>query len=115
MPALRICNHPGCRNLSTGPYCSEHGGSLKRKAQPRTERDRFLDSRAWRRMSAWKLQETPYCEDCAAMGVVTPAQDADHVIPRSERPDLALDPENLRSLCDSCHGRKTAKENSPTG
>ena len=26
---------------------------------------------------------------------------------REERPDLALDPSNLRGLCASCHNRKT--------
>jgi len=28
----------------------------------------------------------------------------DHVIARSLRPDLALDPSNLQTLCSQCHG-----------
>lgn len=29
----------------------------------------------------------------------------DHVKPRSQRPDLALDPANLQTLCGRCHGQ----------
>ena len=29
-----------------------------------------------------------------------------HIIPRKERPDLALDPSNLESICAICHNRE---------
>jgi hypothetical protein len=29
----------------------------------------------------------------------------DHIRPRAERPDLALSPANLQTLCDTCHGQ----------
>ena len=29
-----------------------------------------------------------------------------HIIPRDERPDLALEIDNLRSLCDACHNKR---------
>ncbi len=112
MPAIKICSHPGCRKLTDGtPKCEAHT-AIKRPARyvPRKEKDRFLDSAAWRKLSKWKLQATPYCEDCRDNGEIRPANDVDHVIPRAERPDLALNEDNLRSLCDSCHGRKTRKD-----
>jgi hypothetical protein len=28
----------------------------------------------------------------------------DHIVSRSRRPDLALDPRNLQTLCGTCHG-----------
>jgi hypothetical protein len=31
----------------------------------------------------------------------------DHVIPISSRPDLRLDPANLRALCLTCHNRRS--------
>lgn len=34
-----------------------------------------------------------------------------HMIPLEERPDLALDLDNLRSLCDECHNRRHPEKN----
>jgi 5-methylcytosine-specific restriction endonuclease McrA len=36
---------------------------------------------------------------------------ADHVLPIATHPGLRLDLENLQTLCDTCHRRKTMKEN----
>lgn len=36
----------------------------------------------------------------------------DHNIPIEERPDLRLDLDNLKTRCNACHARKTAKESS---
>ena len=35
---------------------------------------------------------------------------ADHILERQDRPDLALDLDNGRGVCWSCHGRKSASE-----
>ncbi len=34
---------------------------------------------------------------------------ADHVIPRSVRPDLALDPSNYAAACNDCNRRKSSR------
>ncbi len=39
-----------------------------------------------------------------------PSTDADHLITREDRPDLALDLSNGRGRCHTCHSRKTAME-----
>lgn len=36
--------------------------------------------------------------------------DVDHIIPLKVKPQLAYDPENLQTLCHSCHSRKTRVE-----
>ena len=36
---------------------------------------------------------------------------ADHVLPIATHPSLRLDLENVQTLCDWCHRRKTMKEN----
>jgi 5-methylcytosine-specific restriction endonuclease McrA len=36
---------------------------------------------------------------------------ADHVLPIADRPELRLDLGNMQTLCDTCHKRKTLKEN----
>lgn len=101
-----ICNHPGCRRMTEGSFCPEH---TKRPSPKRSDRDRFLDSVAWRKLSTWQLRNVPWCEDCQEAGRTRPATDADHVHPRHSHPHLALEPTNLRSLCKRCHGIKTGK------
>jgi 5-methylcytosine-specific restriction enzyme A len=81
--------------------------------QPRRREDG-----AWYRRLPWygpggvreaKLKLNPTCEDCLQRGRVVVATEVHHVIPRKERPDLALDLANLRSLCKPCHNAKRAK------
>lgn len=61
--------------------------------------------RDWQRASRAKLAADPWCEDCADAGRKTPATQVDHVT-ALERGGTH-DAENLRSLCQSCHSRKT--------
>lgn len=46
------------------------------------------------------------CVKCGARGRL----EVDHVKPVRDKPELAFDPQNLQSLCPSCHTRKTRIE-----
>lgn len=111
MKPLRPCRHPGCGVLVPGGYCAAH--------QPPKEDRRSAEAQAWRWMygaDEWKLLrgnqllEEPFCRECARRGVRRYATDVDHI--RDHKGDWAVftDPENLESLCHSCHSRKTARE-----
>ncbi len=74
--------------------------------------DPFYYTMAWRRVAALRRQmddhKCAYCvERWRAGSGVRPraAELVHHVIPRSERPDLALDLDNLRSACNTCHNQ----------
>ena len=69
----------------------------------------FYQSTAWRKLRAIKLSEEPMCEECARAGRLTPAQMVDHIVPINKGGD-ALDKNNLQSLCNACHARKSAKD-----
>ena len=109
---LRPCLHPGCTALVRSGYCERH-------RPPRVER-RSEDSRRWRRwysLLVWtddlrpeQLAREPFCRECAAHGLRVYATDVDHVVPHDGDWSKFIDPENLQSLCHSCHGRKTAAE-----
>ena len=43
------------------------------------------------------------CARCGASGVTL---DAHHIIPKAERPDLAVDPANGEMLCVECHAKE---------
>lgn len=52
----------------------------------------------------------PVCRDCEAAGRVTQAAHVDHKTPfRGLDDPLRFDPLNMRSLCHSCHSKKTAR------
>lgn len=59
---------------------------------------RFYQSGAWQKLRAAHIAAHPRCVFCGK-----PGRKVDHVKPRRERPDLALDPRNLQTLCDGDH------------
>ena len=69
----------------------------------------FYQSTAWRKLRAVKLAREPMCEECARQGRATPAQMVDHIVPINKG-GAPLDVDNLQSLCNACHARKSAKD-----
>jgi 5-methylcytosine-specific restriction protein A len=71
-------------------------------ATPRTR------GRAWMETRARWLRKHPLCIHCQAQGLVTAAEEVDHVIPlwMGGRDDET----NFQSLCKACHAAKTAEE-----
>lgn len=107
--ALRECAHVGCRELTRETRCERHKKERGRGTSRNRPGDPFYSSRAWRRKRAAKLARDPLCEECLARGLTKGAEHVDHTLDRRDRPDLAFADENLRSLCESCHNRKTAR------
>jgi 5-methylcytosine-specific restriction protein A len=68
----------------------------------------FWRSRQWRdHIRPAQLRRAPLCEICAERGVTTLATQVDHRIRPMGNPSLQRDASNLRSICTSCHSRKT--------
>lgn len=72
--------------------------------------------REWYNLNVWRgpgglrhqqLTKEPLCEDCLKRGHIVPATDVDHKEAHNGDWDKFIDHENLRSLCKSCHSRKT--------
>ena len=73
----------------------------------------FYHTAAWKRVRAAALiRDNGMCQDCmdrfrAGYGIRPHrAEMVHHIIPLEDRPDLALNLSNLRSLCNECHNRK---------
>lgn len=77
------------------------------QAQQR-QANRYLptNSRRWRSIRATHLSMEPLCRHCLALGRVTPATEVDHINGRADRAE-DYEPDNLQSLCERCHSRKT--------
>jgi len=109
---LHPCNHPGCPNLTRERFCDVHRKQEHSNYNKYT-RDKvataFYNSPAWRSLSKLKLARDPFCEICRGRGEFVKATCVDHV--KEMRDDgVALDIENLQSLCQSCHSRKSLLE-----
>ena len=65
--------------------------------------------RHWARARTAHLTEHPLCEDCRQHGRLAPATQVHHLVRVTERPDLMYTPDNMLSLCERCHSRRTAR------
>lgn len=92
------------------------GRSGIRRIQDRerdTAAERGYDA-SWKRLRDQYIAEYPLCAECERHGRVTPAQCVDHIRPIN-RGGERLDPDNLQSLCHTCHSRKTVREDGGFG
>ena len=106
---LRPCRHPGCPVLTREGWCEKHRPKHKRKLS--------ASWHGWYNLPIWTkrlrpahLVREPFCRECAAAGIRTPATVVDHVIPHRGDWDLFTDDGNLQSLCKYHHDQKTALE-----
>lgn len=68
----------------------------------------FYRSQAWRDVREFCIHRDAYlCQDCLAKGKYTPAEEVHHIIELTpeniQSPSVALNPDNLVSLCRECH------------
>jgi 5-methylcytosine-specific restriction protein A len=73
------------------------------------EYQRLLNSKRWKQLRQWKLQQNPLCELCEAEGFVRSAIDIHHKVPVEsgrtplEMEQLCFNPANLQALCIEHH------------
>ena len=70
---------------------------------------KFYQSPPWRKLRALKMAQQPMCQECELKGIIKPARVADHIIPINQGGE-PLNIENLQSLCNTCHNRKSGRE-----
>ena len=66
--------------------------------------------KSWKILRNKKLRQTPYCEDCFRYHTMTHANEVDHITPHRGDVHLFFNEDNLQSLCEPCHSRKTMNE-----
>lgn len=77
-------------------------------------RAKFYGSSTWRQLRQSILERDHFeCQWCKAEGRVTTDAilEVDHIQELKDHPELALDPENLRTLCKDCHNKRHDRMN----
>jgi 5-methylcytosine-specific restriction protein A len=81
---------------------------IQRKSWSSTDFE--YNSQKWIKLRNAVRIEEPICKECLKKDLIRPTKVIDHINPISKGGD-PYDRENLQGLCESCHNRKTAKEN----
>lgn len=106
--AKRYCKL--CNKIATkGAYCDEHAPSYA----PATDREAYRDwywLPIWKRMRKRHLMREPFCRECLKNGVYVKATQVDHIVPHRGDWDLFTNEDNLQTLCEVHHTRKTMRE-----
>ncbi|MDE6706851.1 MAG: HNH endonuclease [Oscillospiraceae bacterium] len=69
--------------------------------------DTFYKSAVWKRKRAVIMRRDGYqCQDCKRYGRLREAVTVHHIQHLDEHPELALQSENLISLCAECHNKR---------
>ena len=72
----------------------------------REEREAFYNSPKWRRKKKAILRRDHYqCQLCKRYGRISEAHIVHHKLDLEEYPELALDDDNLVSVCKKCHNK----------
>lgn len=102
---MRVCNKPGCNQLTTESYCELH--LKERKQDNRKSAYRRGYNSAWRKTRVRFLINHPFCVECLKTGKHTAATVVDHIVPHKGNSKLFWDKNNWQPLCKQCHDRKT--------
>jgi 5-methylcytosine-specific restriction protein A len=63
---------------------------------------------AWRVVRKHHLTYNPLCKDCLDKNKYTVGTDVHHIAKLADNPHMRDDPNNLMTLCHSCHSKRTA-------
>lgn len=107
----RPCRYPGCGEVTADGWCPAHR-PRRAKRGASAQWHKFYLTRLWRdTLRPGQLLREPFCRACAGRGLRMPATEVDHIRPHKGDWNRFADPDNLQSLCHSCHSRKTMAEN----
>ena len=96
---------PTTKKSERRPWQPERKPQEGRKAP----NDKFYQSTEWRKPRDMNIKAQPLCEECDRRGVYSLSRGGDHIVPINQG-GAPLDMDNLKSICNTCHNRKSGKE-----
>lgn len=112
----RGCQAPGCPKfaIDKNQYCEDHQDLAFKYDKNRQSAYRRGYNHRWNKERKLFLSKHPWCNECLKQGILTPATVVDHTKAHKGDQTLFWDYDNWQSLCETCHNRKTAKEDMGT-
>ena len=111
MPRLppKQCSYSMCKDYVTkNGRCDKHQHKAWASSEGKTASERGYGSK-WQKIRKQALQRDDHlCQECLKQNIYTQAKDVDHIISKAKGGSDEL--ENLQSLCNPCHKKKTAEE-----
>ena len=108
--AARPCRRPHCPETTTDDsgFCEMHRKQRHREynREQRPAHHKLYNTQRWRDLRIGYLIAHPFCEECGRIATIV-----HHMTPHNGDVDLFHDPNNLESLCPSCHAM--AHDNQP--
>lgn len=104
------CAFQGCPQLTHGRFCETHQkkeNNIYEKYQRNPETRKKYGSQ-WRKIREIHVRTHPFCQECMKQDKFTRVEEVHHILPLSKGGTHS--PENLMSLCKSCHSMVSAKE-----
>lgn len=108
--AYKICPHCNNKYDERDVYCEcqkdRRNEYSKQYYEQNKELKKLLNSKRWRTVRRLVIQrDGGFCNRCyAQLGIfVTDDLQVHHIIPRSKRPDLMFDEDNLVTVCKTCN------------
>ncbi|CAM0037728.1 HNH endonuclease [Vibrio phage D164] len=115
----KICTFPGCTIPvevehfdRESPRCPSHPLAPRARKEYKHHYHKgsnFYWTNTWKKLRASYIDEHPLCESCLRFDILEDAVVVDHIKELADG-GSHTDRDNLQSLCDSCHKRKTAAE-----
>ena len=117
---LKKCTFGGCPqtvmvedNDRNPPRCPRHAKKFTPKKiyhDHHYHRARyFYGTSQWKNLREQYINAHPLCERCEDQGYIVEGREVDHIVEIEDGGDKT-DPDNLQTLCVSCHRKKTAEE-----
>ena len=114
----RPCATQGCGNLVQRGHCENCRKAKEQRRGTAAARGYGAD---WQALRLRHLQAHPLCAPCQAEKVITVATTVDHKkawqsgATEAEREQLRTDPNNLESMCQTHHNKKTIAQDGGFG
>ena len=105
MAIIKKCSKCG-EKYEYGKKCSCYYKNRKKDSAIKGKKDTFYSDEPWRTLRNIKMIEYgAHCQRCILKfhRITTTHLEGHHIIPRSKRPDLELDPDNIVILCKRCN------------
>lgn len=110
----RKCLKAGCRELVSGGYCNAHSPERTYDQRRESAHKRGYTGQ-WRRAREGFLAKHPLCIECEERGFIEAATVVDHITPHKGDDTLFWDRDNWQPLCETCHNRKTVRQDGGLG